>query len=177
DAAQHLSYSLRTFPPLENEQALATVHRQLDYARKVVTAFRVSVDQAGAEVRVGGRVIGTSPLIDPVFGVPGQHTIEARKGDLVGTQTVVGEAATEQPVALTLAEPATTPLPPPVAEDVTWHRSVVPLIVGGAVVAVGLTTGIAFRISASSSDDHANGIRTRLGSSGCAGSANGSADC
>jgi hypothetical protein len=57
------------------------------------------------------------------------------------------------------------------------RRSVVPLIVGGAIVAAGLTTGIAFHLSANSKDDHADGIRSRLGISGCAGSAGQSADC
>src|SRR3954463_14437863 len=33
EAAEHLSFSVRNFPPLENEQALSNVRRQLEVAR------------------------------------------------------------------------------------------------------------------------------------------------
>ncbi|HEX4338788.1 MAG TPA: hypothetical protein VH062_22940 [Polyangiaceae bacterium] len=173
EAAEHLSFSLRTFPPLENEAALANVRRQLEVARHEAAAVRVSVDEAGAEVRVDDRLVGTSPLAEPVFVAPGQHTVEVRKGAGVQTRIVVSEAAKETAVSLELA--SLTPAPPP--PDETAPRSVVPLIVGGAVVAAGLTAGIAFRLSADANDDHANGIRARLGAGACAGQAGSSADC
>ncbi len=172
DAAEHLSYSLRNFPPLENEQALANVREQFDVAREHVAAVHVAVDQPGAEIRVDQRAVGTSPLPDAVFLAPGKHVIEARKGSAVATRDGVFDAAKESSVTLELGTPPTV-LP----HDEPGARSVVPLIVGGAVVAVGLTTGIAFRLSANADDDRANGIRARYASDACTGSAGSSADC
>ncbi len=171
DAAEHLSFSLRNFPPLENELALAKVRRQLDVAREQVAAVHVTVD-AGASISVDQRPVGTSPLEGAVFVTPGRHVIEARKGSAIATREVAFQAARESSVSLELG-PASQAVP----EDAPAARSVVPLIVGGAVVAVGLTTGIAFRLSANADDDHANGIRSRLGQGACAGSAGSSADC
>lgn len=172
EAAEHLSYSLRNFPPLENEQALANVRRQFEVARQQVAVVHVTVNEPGADVQLDRRAIGTSPLGDAVFVAPGRHFIEARRGSQVTTRELVLPAGTESAVALDLA-----PAPPAAPRDEPGERSLVPLIVGGAVVAVGLTTGIAFRLSANAHDDHANGIRTRLGQSACAGSAGSSADC
>jgi hypothetical protein len=172
DAAEHLSYSLRNFPPLENEQALSNVRRQLDVAREQVAAVRVHIGEPGADVRIDQRSVGTSPLEEVVFVTPGKHTIEARKGSAVAAREEVFQAARETSVSLELG-----PVTPAAPQDAFAPRSVVPLIVGGAVVAVGLTTGIAFRLSANAHDDHANGIRARLGQGACAGSAGSSADC
>jgi hypothetical protein len=171
DAADHLSFSLRNFPPLENEQALANVHRQLDVARQQVAAVHVTVE-AGASISVDQRPVGTSPLEDAVFLTPGRHVIEAHKGTAVATREGIFQATKESSVSLELG-----PTSPAAPEDAHGARSVVPLIVGGAVVAAGLTAGIAFRLSADADDDHANGIRARLGQGACAGSAGSSADC
>jgi hypothetical protein len=171
EAAEHLSFSLRNFPPLENEQALSTVRRQLALAREEVAEVHVTVD-AGASITVDQRLVGTSPLEGAVFVTPGRHVIEARKGSAVATRDEVFRAAQERSISLALG-PASSAGP----EDTLGPRSMVPLIVGGAVVAVGLTTGIAFRLSANADDDHANGIRARLGQGACAGSAGSSADC
>lgn len=173
EAAEHLSFSLRTFPPLENERALENVRRQLELARHEVAAVRISVDEAGAELSVDQRALGVSPLVDPVFVTPGSHTVEARKGARSATRLVVGEASKESSLTLSLG-----PLVPDRPhDDQLGPRSVVPLIIGGAVVAAGLTAGIAFRLSANADDDHANGIRARLGSGACAGAAGSSEDC
>jgi hypothetical protein len=173
DAAEHLAFSLRTFPPLENEQALANVRQQLELARIEVAELRISVDEPGAEVRVDGRAVGTSPLADAVFVTPGSHTVDARKGGATATRTVMGEASKSSTLALELTA---TPQPS-FPRDELGPRSVVPLIVGGAVVVAGLTAGVAFRLSADADDNHANGLRDRLGPGGCIGSAGASADC
>jgi hypothetical protein len=172
DAAEHLSYSLRNFPPLENEEALAKVRAQFDAAREQVAALRIEVDQPGADVRIDQRAVGTSPLADLVFVAPGNHVIEARRGSAVAMQEGAFEASMESSVALALAGPTST-----VPRDGSGARSEVPLIVGGAVVAVGLTTGVAFHLSASADDDRANGIRARYAANSCIVPAGASADC
>ena len=173
EAAEHLSFSVRNFPPLENERALENVRKQLDIARREVASFVVSVNEPGAEIRVDQRLVGTSPLSGPLFLPPGHHTVEARKGTAVVSETVAGEAAKETPVTLHLRA---TELPPPPADE-TAPRSVVPLIVGGAVFAVGLTAGIAFKLAANSDEEDAAELRDRLGPGGCVGEAGASHDC
>jgi hypothetical protein len=171
DAADHLSFSLRNFPPLENEQALANVRRQLDIAREQVASIHVTVD-AGASISVDQRPVGTSPLDGAVFVAPGRHVFEARKGSAVATREGVFQAAKESSVSLELG-----PVSAATPQDALGPRSLVPLIVGSAVAAAGLTAGIGFRLSANANDDHANSIRARLGQGACAGSAGSSADC
>jgi tetratricopeptide (TPR) repeat protein len=173
DAAEHLSFSVRTFPPLENEQALASVRRQLEMARQKAAALRIAVDEPDAEVRVDQRLVGKSPLEDAVFVSPGRHTVEARKGTAVATGAVVSEVSEEHAVTLRLA-PMEQSLP---HDESRGPRSIVPLVVGGAVVAVGLTAGIAFRLAANADDDHAAALRSRLGTGGCIGAAGASEDC
>ena len=173
EAAEHLSFSVRNFPPLENEQALSNVRKQLEIARREVASVVVSVNEAGAEIRVDQRPVGTSPLSGPVFLPPGRHTVEARKGAAVVSETVNGEASKESSVSLHLRA---TELPPsPKDEDAP--RSIVPLIVGGAVFAVGLTAGIAFKLAANSDEQDASELRDRLGPGGCVGEAGSSHDC
>jgi hypothetical protein len=176
EAAEHLSFSLRNFPPLENEHAIANVRSQLEAARKVAAGLRISVDEPQVEVRVDGRLIGMSPIADTAFVTPGRHTVEARKGSATRTQTLVGEAGVEKLVTLRLGSPEVASSTPPITDE-PGRRSVVPLIVGGAAVAVGLTAGIAFRLSANANDEHADGIRNRLGAGGCVGAAMRSTDC
>jgi tetratricopeptide (TPR) repeat protein len=173
EAAEHLSFSVRNFPPLENEQALANVRKQLEIARREVASFVVRVNEPGAEIRADQRLIGTSPLSGPVFLPPGRHTVEARKGAAVVSETVAGEASKETPVALHLG---VTELPPPPPDEAA-PRSIVPLIVGGAVFAVGLTAGIAFKLAANADEADASELRDRLGPGGCVGEAGASHDC
>jgi tetratricopeptide (TPR) repeat protein len=172
EAAEHLSYSVRNFPPLENEQALANVHRQLEIARREAATVLVSVNESGAEIRVDQRLVGTSPMSEAVFVTPGRHGVEARKGSATASETFVGEAARESSVALRLAQ--ALPAPP---NDEPAPRSIVPLIVGGAVFAAGVTAGIAFKLSANAKEDHAQTLRDRLGPGGCVGEAGSSPDC
>ena len=124
EAAEHLSFSVRNFPPLENEQALANVRRQLETARREVASVLVSVNESGAEIRVDQRLVGTSPMGGAVFVMPGRHRVEARKGTATASETFVGEASKESTVALRLvsAEPSRP-------KDEPAPRSIVPLIV------------------------------------------------
>jgi hypothetical protein len=173
EAAEHLSFSVRNFPPLENEQALSNVRRQLEVARREVASIVVSVSEPGAEIRIDQRQVGTSPLSGPAFVAPGRHTVEARKGVATASATVVGEASGESSVLLRLD--STKPSAP--KDEEPAPRSVVPLIVGGAVFAVGMTAGIAFKLSANSHEDDANALRDRLGPGGCVGEAGSSPEC
>jgi hypothetical protein len=141
DAAEHLTYSLREMKPDSPHEWRANSETALREARAKVEAVRLSVNVAGAEVRVDGRVVGRAPLVDPLFVDPGSHTIEAvQEGFPAARATVEATAGGERAVALELrkSEPPPPPLPPPHHE----RRSVVPGAVLGGVAGVALVTGI-----------------------------------
>ena len=60
-------------------------------ARAETGPITIAVDLPGADVVVDGKVVGKSPLEDPVFVEPGHHTIEARLG--AKPSTLEGEVA------------------------------------------------------------------------------------
>jgi hypothetical protein len=101
DAAKHFSQYLR-----ENTQASAMERQEaekgLTAAKAHVAEFAVNVDGgAGAEVLVDGNAEGTAPLSGPIYVKPGNHTVEARRGGQVATQTITATAGQVSVVTLT----------------------------------------------------------------------------
>lgn len=102
DAAKHFSQYLREATdasPAERDSAQAG----LATARTAVVEVALTVDEPGAEVSVDGQAEGSSPLVDPLFLEPGSHTIEAKKGDKVASQTISGKAGERKDARLALA--------------------------------------------------------------------------
>jgi hypothetical protein len=147
DAAEHFAYFLRTAP---QERRTADVEKLYAAAREKIATLAVTVDAPAADVAVDGKVIGKSPLEDPVFVEPGPHAIEARLGATVATAQVDVPQGAARPVDLRVTS---APAPKPS----------VPIIIAGAgVSAVALGTGIAFFVvsssKASSADATLSGI-------------------
>ena len=87
DAAEHLAFSLRSWPALRLEQKKRTAER-LAEAKKSIGALVISVDVNGAEISVNGKVVGKSPLPGPVFTEPGPVSVEARLDANTASRTV-----------------------------------------------------------------------------------------
>jgi hypothetical protein len=82
--------------------------------RAGVGRLRVQADIDGAEIRIDGEVVGTTPLAEPLAAGPGWHLVEAvRAGYDSAPQRVQIAAGSETSVSLTLAPAAVAPLPPP----------------------------------------------------------------
>ena len=89
DAAEHLTYSVRTFPSTGKKKNLAVTKQQLDEARKQVGALSIKANVDGAEVLVDGAVVGRAPMVDEVFVEAGARTVEAKSSGFATGRVVV----------------------------------------------------------------------------------------
>ncbi|HTA93509.1 MAG TPA: PEGA domain-containing protein [Polyangiaceae bacterium] len=185
DAAEHLDFCLNHFAPVESEQTLQQIRTAFADVKTHVAALKIAVDRDGAEVQVDGRSVGRTPLQTAAFVDAGAHTIAVNlNGDNV-TRSVQTESGREYPVALklgatTTALPTEHPAPPggSGANDSGGEgRSLVPVVVGGALFVVGVGTAIGFALASSSKSDAASSLRDRVGRSGCADGTASAGDC
>ncbi len=139
DAAEHLAFFLREGQAAKPEDRQAA-EKMFAEAKAKVGSVIVNVDIAGAEVRVDGTTIGTSPLSGAVFVEPGARTLEARKEGAPEVKKELAVAAgTESTVDLMLTPPPpppAKPLPPPPPPPAPARNKT--LILAGAGVAGGL---------------------------------------
>jgi hypothetical protein len=145
EAATHLSYSLRHFPATGKEAARQKLQQLFDEARKETVTFQVRVNIDGAQVFVGGRLAGTSPLSEPVFTEAGLVTLEARlAGHEPAVRTIQSAKGWSDDVELLLKPkpekpPVISPPPDETPKDAgLLEGKSVGLILTGA----GLTTGL-----------------------------------
>jgi hypothetical protein len=109
----------------------------------VLAAVTVRVDQAGAEVVVDGRSMGTSPVREPVRLLAGTHVFEARKEGFATTREVIEVVSGEAlDVELTLTVAGEEPVVPGDGEveggieTKWWFWTIIgAVVVGGAVTA------------------------------------------
>ena len=80
DAAEHLDFAIREFPPGESRKLLKQLEDAFAGAKAHVATLRVSVNQPGCEVTLDGALVGTSPLTNELFVEPGVHALGARVG-------------------------------------------------------------------------------------------------
>lgn len=93
DAAEHLAFAIRTGTANASPSELQSMHELLSEAKRNVGMVQVQVDAEDAEVLVNGRLVGTSPLHDPLFLDPGEHVFKARNGDQVSSDVAVNVGA------------------------------------------------------------------------------------
>lgn len=130
DAAEYLAFALHEFPAGGKATAREQIKARFMRARAEVGALRVRVNVAGAQVTVGERAIGTSPIAEEVFVPPGVVTVRAvAPGYEADQQSLPIAKGGSAEVALTLREPG---------------RSLVPAFVIGGVGVAALVGGAAF---------------------------------
>jgi hypothetical protein len=142
DAAEHLTYALRNFPPSAKASVRAEMEARLDALKKDIPSVRVRVNVPEAEVLVDGQVVGRAPLTDAIYVEPGKHIIGARHaGHIDAQQEIELAAGNTQDLELTLAAaPADHPVNPPDEGGARLNNG---LLIGGiALAAAGLATGI-----------------------------------
>jgi hypothetical protein len=170
DAAEHLAFSIRTFPAREQSEMLAAIQAGLAEAKRHVATVNVSVNRDGATVLVDGKAIGRSPLPPEIFLDPGQHKVEAdlENFERARTQLVV-DAGTEHVVTLRFgnASPSSgSVVPAPTsgaqAPGAGPHSSRTLIYVTGAVAGAGALTGIAGILLANQKDDERERRLSRL---------------
>jgi hypothetical protein len=161
DAAEHLDFALRNFPPQQSADMLRQVRSDFARAESQVGTLSVNVSHPGARVPVDGTLVGTAPLLAPIFLTVGSHTISA---DLDGSQaekTVVAKASITTSLSLELLRPQSPP-----AETAYPQQSAapsrVPVFVGGAVVVVGVGLGVGFALAAGSKTRQSDSLRESI---------------
>jgi hypothetical protein len=140
DAADHLEFALRYFPPTEGASLKAGLQAKLDEARSQVGAVLLRVEPPDAEVLVNGRRVEPGLLGREVFVGAGAVTIVVRReGYLQEQRTLTVEKGGQLDQAIALRKvppPPPPPVPPPPPPPPRW-----PAVVLGAVGVVGLGVG------------------------------------
>lgn len=110
EAATHFTKYLREHAEATEEQRDAA-REGLEKAKESIGIVTLTVSESGAEVSVDGESVGSTPLDDPLYLSPGEHTIVAQKGGETARTTVSVEAgsATSENLKLGGAPPAAAP--------------------------------------------------------------------
>lgn len=154
DAAEHLAFSVRTFPASEDPAKRKAVADLLEQAKGHVGALAVSVHE-GAAVKVDGHAAGQAPLKDAVFVEPGHHLLVATlAGYEDGQQDVDVGAGQSRDVRISLE---------PKSSGINWAVGGTGLALGGAAV----IAAIALRVVANGKSSDAEGLSAGLGDSSC----------
>lgn len=142
DAAEHLDFTLRLFPPTGKSEPREAIRRALDAARKEVGALSIRVNVQGAAVTIDGKPIGLSPFEAAVFVEPGTRVVEATLEAHHPTRISIAVGKDERrEVTLSLA-PKAQPPPPP--------RNVPLLLTGFGVSLAAAGTGIGLMLASTS---------------------------
>jgi hypothetical protein len=118
DAATHFSQYLRV-----NTSATDAERQEMNagynIAKSRVGEVSLTVDPSGAQVVVDGADKGAAPLTDPLYLMPGSHTIEARSGDRKSAKSITLSAGQSVTVAITVRGNIAAAGAPSVAETPT----------------------------------------------------------
>jgi hypothetical protein len=190
DAATHLAFALRNWPPTGKAASRESAVQFLGVAKEKIATLTITV-AVGADVLIDGKPAGTAPL-EELFVEPGTHTVGAKRdGYEPAEQAVQAEKGKTSAVALTLvpvAPPpptasvsASAPPPLPTASATTAPpiKPPKPLIVTtGVLGAAGLAAGIGFTVAANGKGATRTTLLGKVGQSGCFQPASASsADC
>ncbi len=107
EAATHFAKYLREHAEASEEQRDAA-REGLERAKEAVGVITLAVDASGADISVDGERIGVSPLDDPLYLAPGEHTIVAEKAGEVARVTLSVNAGEATDQSLTLGRAAPT---------------------------------------------------------------------
>lgn len=177
EAAEHLSFAVRSWAPTGNADKKRYAEERLALAKKEIGTLRIKVNVADAEVLVDGARVGVSPLDAEVFVEAGAHAVEARRaGYREARESVQVGKGEEREVALALeAMPAAvapreavagvagmkgTPGEPPAMDGP--KRRLWPIAVGSAVAAAALGAGAGLTIAANGKSDEAGELRREV---------------
>lgn len=172
EAAEHLAFALRLFPPSGKPAQKEALQKRLREATTMIGTVRVKVSEPDAEVVLDGKSIGKSPLDNEIYVDRGDHVLEARReGYEPAKEKISATAGSTHDVSLTLKkkeEPRSKA--PPVgagggADEVSAGRSKpnTIIIIGGAMVSVAaLATGIGLTAAANGKSGDAELMRQTM---------------
>jgi hypothetical protein len=194
DCAEHLTQSLRHYPPTGSESSKKRTQDKLAECRRKVGAVRVALRPDGASATLDGNLVGSAPFVDPFFVEPGAHTLALTKaGHRSENLSLNAVAGGEQTVTFELkptsadakAASASTGAPPssaapqqPSSPDIVPSRAddetavttspapLWPVFVGaGATVAL-LGGGVGLGLASTSSEKDGDTLKDQLAAAG-----------
>jgi len=102
-AAEHLHYARSVFPMKGKPESRERIERVLAEAKSKVGCFSIKVSVDGAQVRVGDREVGSTPIGDLVCGYPGPATVDVtRDGYRAASEPINLAMGGETSVSITL---------------------------------------------------------------------------
>lgn len=186
DAAAHFAQYLREHKEATDTERQGAV-AGLAAAKAAVMEVPLEVDPEGAEVFVDDKLIGLSPLPQPLYLAPGRHELTARKDGREDTVTIAAVAGQSMTVTLRPrrtqrgAEPPSAPAVSgkrPVAEErdpepgsrveadsrgfFGWAAESPGAWIGAGLTLAGIAGGVGFGLAASDSYDSADSVLTRI---------------
>jgi hypothetical protein len=191
DAAEHLSYALRTFPSNGKPAHRKLLQTSLEQAKAELGTMVVRVSEERAVVTIDGARAGVSPLADPLFVTPGEHFLQATlegfepaeervtlaKGEQKeATLTLKARAPSAGAAPATAATGATPPVAPPVGyghPDRPPSGGASPVVLGvgyglaGAALIAGVVTAAMSSSKAGDADDELEAVRAQGGPNAC----------
>lgn len=154
DAAEHLSFTLRFFPPTGKDAPREAIRRAFDAARKEVGTLTIKVNVQGAAVSIDGKLLGRSPFATEVFVEPGKRTLEASLEAHLPTHIVIEIAKNERRNVDLSLTPKAQPPPPP--------RNVPLLLTGFGLSLAAAGSGLGLMIGASNKSIEADGLLQQI---------------
>ena len=174
DAAEHFSFALAHLLPSTTDEQKKALADGLDVEKKEVGTLHVTLEPADAALNVDDAPV-TLPVDGNIFVEPGEHRCSVtREGYEAGQQTAQVSKGSSQVLWIKLVPTGGVPspganggavsvsdnAPPPLNQD--SGRSLVPAFVGGGLVVAGAAVGVAFLLSANSSQTDADHIKAGL---------------
>jgi hypothetical protein len=185
ESAQHLTYCLDNFSasPQPHVRGARQKYAELFATVKAqVSSLKLTVEPDGAEVRVDGEPVGTTPLARHVYLTPGTHRIEVRMPGYRDLRWDVPAAAGEtrelslrlERLSANMDEPAQDSYHPvevvqgpelgndaPV-NPARGNAKRIVLVTGSALTLVSAGVGVGFYLHASQLDDEARALRKSI---------------
>jgi hypothetical protein len=167
-AAGHLRFALDTFPVNGKPEHRKLLEAMFDKARAEVGALAIRVNVTGATVLVDGEEVGLAPLRGEVFVDPGVRAVEAQlpgrtpaKQDVLSVKGKSADVELRVPDAPVQAAAAANDSSATAGAPRRRMR-LVPVIVGGGLALVGLSTGIALTVAANGDSSDAELLRRQV---------------
>lgn len=176
DAAEHFTYALDHLLPSSTDEQKQALAEGLTQEKREIGTLRVTLEPADSELAIDGVRVNVPPSGD-VFVEAGEHAVSVnREGYDANQQTVRISRGASQVLWIKLNQTGASPdsaatpeqsgnknndvTPPPMSHP--SHRSIVPAIIGGGLVAAGAAVGVVFLVSANSSQKDADKLRADL---------------
>jgi tetratricopeptide (TPR) repeat protein len=161
EAAAHLDYALRRFPPSESPAKRDMLNKLLAEAKSQVASLRIDASVAGARITVNAEPSGSTPLAAEVYADPGKCTIVVEaKGYKTATVELDVGAGLAKTVRVDLEAEGDTTTPPP-SDKPLW-----PAFVFGGVGVAGVAVLIPGFVLSAQARSNADDLAASYGSDG-----------